>query len=119
MSEVTGPISTMPGTSHNLPNGTMCDYHPDVPAVARIQGETDSFGSELNDMCQECIDEQRKHRDEARSGRCDWCKEEATDLCTRRDFEEGPRGPIYQVCGVCIKKENDYWASEYGDDMRL
>jgi hypothetical protein len=47
MGEVTGPISTLPGHSHQVPDGTVCDDHPDRPAVARIQGETDSFGAEL------------------------------------------------------------------------
>ena len=50
MAEVTGPISTLPGARHALPAGTMCDEHPDRPAVARVQGETDSFGCELNDL---------------------------------------------------------------------
>lgn len=37
----------------------MCDDHPDVPAVARVQGETDSFGCEMHDLCQACLDELR------------------------------------------------------------
>ncbi len=41
MAEVTGPISSLPGAYHSLPKGTMCDEHPDRPAVARVQGETD------------------------------------------------------------------------------
>lgn len=43
MGDVTGPISTLPGHRHKLPSGATCDDHPDRPAVARIQGETDSF----------------------------------------------------------------------------
>src|SRR3954463_12051043 len=67
MADVTGPISTLPGTGHHLPDGTMCDQHPDRPAVARIQGETDSFGCEMNDLCQECIaaDREWEKSDEA------------------------------------------------------
>lgn len=60
MGDVTGPVSTLPGAGHALPAGTMCDDHPDRPAVARIQGETDSFGSELWDLCEECRDEMQK-----------------------------------------------------------
>ena len=61
MGDVTGPISTLPGSRHDFPDGTMCDDHPDRKAVARVQGETDSFGSELIDMCQECLDEHRAY----------------------------------------------------------
>lgn len=46
MAEVTGPTSYLPGHHCKLPPGTMCDEHPDRLAIARVQGETDSFGSE-------------------------------------------------------------------------
>jgi hypothetical protein len=39
----------------------MCDQHPDRLAVVRLQGETDSFGAELNDMCTECRDAYREY----------------------------------------------------------
>lgn len=109
MAEVTGPISTLPGKSHDLPDGAMCDEHPDRKAVARIQGETDSFGAELNDMCQECLDQFREEcrSPEARSGQCDWCKGQATDLSDARDYDEGMRGPVYRVCGACRKRRDD------------
>lgn len=109
MAEVTGPISSLPGAAHELPEGTMCDEHPNRLAVARIQGETDSFGCELNDYCQECLDELRAYNRsaEACTGECDWCKQDATDLRNRRDFEEGFYGRVYRVCGVCSKKYDD------------
>lgn len=116
MSDVTGPISSLPGTSHSVPKGMECDYHPGVPAVARIQGETDSFGCEMEDICQQCLDERRAYRcsdagkAEAlaeRTGVCDWCKEAATDLRNARDYDEGMYGPVYRVCGGCIKRQND------------
>lgn len=121
MSDVTGPISTLPGSCHEHPPGAMCDSHPDRPAVARVQGETDSFGSEMIDVCQECMNEIRKHREESRCGCCDWCKSAATDLRPRRDFEEGMSGPVYNVCGACVKRENDRLQEEleesgYDDD---
>lgn len=128
MAEVTGPISSLPGTAHDLPEGTMCDEHPDRPAVARIQGETDSFGCEMNDVCQECLDADRAYArsEEARTGRCDWCKQDATDLRDTRDYEEGMHGPVYRVCAACRKRrddevaaENDEFASDgiyFGDD---
>ena len=103
-----GPVSTMPGTvSH--PREKMCDDHPDRTAVARIQGETDSFGCEYFFACEQCVDEFRAYRNspEARTGVCDWCKSHATDLRQHRDFEEGFSGPLYSVCGGCRKKESD------------
>lgn len=125
MADTTGPCSTLPGARHDLPEGATCDQHPDVPAVARVQGETDSFGSELNDMCQECLGEHRAYMRsaEAHAGTCDWCKRGAADLRPRRDYEEGLGGPVYDVCGACVKRENDelekeagtYW-DDYGDD---
>ena len=114
MADITGPISSLPGTRHALPAGTMCDDHPERPAVARIQGETDSFGCELNDCCQECVDEIRQYARsaEARSGQCDWCKLEATDLRNRRDYDEGMSGPVYRVCGPCVQRQNERLAEE-------
>lgn len=116
MAEVTGPISTLPGASHDVPDAQMCDHHPDRPAVARIQGETDSFGCEMDDLCQECVDARRAYRCseagiaeelEWRTGQCEWCKGQATDLRDARDYEEGLCGRVYRVCGACIKRVND------------
>lgn len=130
MADVTGPISTLAGASHNVPDGMMCDYHPEKLAVARIQGETDSFGCEMEDICQECIDERKAYRcseagqaEEAewRTGACEWCKGHATDLRDARDYEEGMCGRVYRVCGACIKRVNDEaWAEmdafDYDDE---
>lgn len=90
----------------------MCDEHPDRPAVVRIQGETDSFGSEMHDCCQECADAIRAERRQATVGRCDWCKKDATDLRHRRDIDEGMAGPVYEVCGPCAKKYDDELRAE-------
>ena len=108
MAEVTGPISTLPGSTHALPAGAPCDEHPDRPAVARVQGETDSMGSELNDLCQECLDQHHAHArsPEARTGKCDFCGDQADDLSTTRDYEEGLSGPVYRVCGCCMRARN-------------
>lgn len=108
MADVTGPISTLPGATHQVPAGTMCDSHPDRPAVVRVQGETDSFGCEMIDMCEECrradIEEQRNADT---SGICDWCKQRAPRLRYRRDYEEGMSGRVYEVCDACIKHQNE------------
>ena len=116
MADVTGPISTLPGTSYHLPEGTMCDRHPDRLAVARVQGETDSFGCEMNDVCQECLNADRAYArsPDARTGTCDWCKQPATDLRSARDYEEGMHGPVYEICGKCQKKRDD----EISDELK-
>lgn len=118
MGDTTGPISTLPGAFHSLPDGCKCDDHPDRPAVARVQGETDSFGCELIDMCQECLDEHRAYSksEDARSGICDWCGSTATDLGSRRDFDEGLSGRVYRVCGGCRKRQDDRLREEAEDD---
>ncbi|PDT77254.1 hypothetical protein [Bradyrhizobium sp. C9] len=120
MADVTGPISSLPGSRHDLPDGTMCDQHPDRPAVARVQGETDSFGCEMNDLCEECLKAERDYAQsaEARTGTCDWCKGPATDLAPTRDYEEGMSGPVYEVCGACRKRREERDRAEldrYGD----
>ncbi len=117
MADVTGPISTLPGSLHGFPAGTPCDTHPDRQAVARIQGETDSFGAEMNDMCAECLQE---HLDglksaDARSGSCDWCHGPASDLRSMRDYEEGMAGPVYRVCGACARRQEAQLAEELAD----
>lgn len=120
MAEVTGPISTLPGASRDVPDRTMCDDHPDRPAVARIQGETDSFGSELHDMCAECLERHRAWKRspeaaEARKGQCEWCKSEAADLRDARDYEEGMSGRVYRVCGACIRRQSEEASAELDD----
>lgn len=109
-----GPVQSMPYSRHALPEGAMCDRHPRRKAVARVQGETDSFGCEYNDVCAKCLKEIQDYRDsaEARTGACQWCGKHATDLRDARDFEEGMAGPLYRVCGSCIKRRNDEAAEE-------
>lgn len=101
MSDVTGPISTLPGSRHRLPEGARCDDHPERLAVARVQGETDSMGSEMLDLCQQCVDHLRAHADNPCPGRCDWCKQWVDDVRAQRDIDEGRCGPVYWVCRAC------------------
>ncbi len=102
-----GPVSSMPGSQHSVPSGSMCDTHHDRPAVARIQGETDSFGCEYLLVCQECKDEIRKGQDEdyKRLQFCDWCRQEKSECRPHRDMDEGMSGPLYTVCGDCRSRE--------------
>ena len=108
MADITGPIHTLPGASHDVPDGACCDMHQDRLAVARIQGETDSFGSELYDVCQECLEEIRNYKD---VGVCDWCHTESA-LRPYRDLDEGRTGPVYRVCAACRRKDQEWWAAE-------
>lgn len=120
MSDVTGPISSLPGSMHALPKDAVCDEHPGRLAVARVQGETDSFGCEMHDMCQECLDQYRADLREAdTSGCCDWCGSHAPKLRPRRDYDEGYCGRVYDVCDDCIRHQNEEAArelDEWGDD---
>ncbi len=118
MADVTGPISSLPGASHAVPAGTKCDEHPDREATHRVQGETDSFGCEMADLCDECFKEFKEHGiytpDE-----CDWCKKAAADIRPTRDYDEGLHGPVYYVCGPCRKRRDDRVREEnsrYDDD---
>ena len=114
MADVIGPNSYLPGQGITPVQGMMCDEHPDRPATHRVVGETDSFGSELHDMCDECYTSYKnRDRTEERTGTCDWCKQHATDLSQMRDPDEGMAGPVYNVCGCCRKKHNERMAEEY------
>lgn len=119
MADVTGPISTLPGATYKSSQGMVCDNHPDRLAVVRIQGETDSFGSEMHDLCQECADQMRESYRQAQEGVCDWCSAESTDLRDFRDMDEGFSGRIYSVCGACRRKSYEAATEELkarGDD---
>lgn len=105
MADVTGPISTLQGAVRNVPLGMMCDDHPDSPAVVRVQGETDSFGSEQHDLCAECkarYDAERRALDGGvylgNCGRCGACQ---VPMFPWRDYDEGSAGPVYYNCRSC------------------
>lgn len=119
MADAIGPCSTLPGAVHKCPMEATCDTsgHGDRPAYRRVQGETDSFGAELIDMCHECWDAHKVVvAEEDTSGCCDWCKQHKPALRKRRDFEEGSAGRVYDVCSDCIKAENERLSEELGDD---
>ena len=111
MADVTGPISTLPGSLHNVPSGMICDTegHEDRLATKRVQGETDSMGCEMIDMCDSCYESylviQKEQDNEV--GECEWCKKMSNSLRPTRDIDEGMSGPIYEVCQTCRKKQND------------
>lgn len=65
--------------------------------------------TEMHDLCQECLTEFRADEcsAEARTGQCEWCKEQATDLRDARDYDEGLTGRVYRVCSACKKRRDD------------
>ena len=96
----------------------MCDTHPDRPATVRLQGETDSFGSEMVDLCDECAEKAKE--EPAYIGTCEWCKGTDVALKPRRDYDEGMAGRVYYVCQACITKDvtrlEAEWVEHEGDD---
>lgn len=102
-----GPVSSMPGSIMKADAtwiDVMCDNHPLFPAVARIQGETDSFGCEYFHACRECMDRHHLARLIPEDGFCDWHKGQGKDIRPFRDMDEGMSGPVYRTCGSCRSK---------------
>jgi hypothetical protein len=128
MADVTGPISSLPGSSHFPPENTVCDTCG-KPATIRKQGDTDSFGAEMFDFCKECWEKAKEDFNASMLGSCDWCKAGQVELSPRRDYEEGMAGRVYYVCSHCIDKDvkrineeydqefgfNDYYEDDYED----
>lgn len=117
MAHVSGPCSTLPGSHHSVAAGMLCDNHDGRLATHRVQGETDSFGAEYADYCDACYAQHKldlaAYAAEQATGCCDWCKSYATDLRNKRDWEEGSYGPVYRVCGACVKRQSDRLAEEF------
>lgn len=129
MADVTGPISTLPGAAHSVPDNVVCDTHQDRVATHRVQGETDSFGSEMHDMCDQCLEEYRAqikaYQESEEESYCDWCKAWKPNklIQPRRDPDEGQAGPVYQVCDVCKAQaqkrdaeEHEWWLEDNEPD---
>lgn len=89
----------LPGGRLAMPAGAVC--HCGVIAVARMQGETDSWGHEELDLCGSHLAEMRAAEPEV--GRCEWCGHEALREATR-DPGEGMSGPVYEVCPGCLAR---------------
>ncbi|WP_342049928.1 MULTISPECIES: hypothetical protein [unclassified Cupriavidus] len=81
-----------------------------------MQGETDSMGCEMHDMCDECHAQYKQEMAdtaaERATGLCEWCGKHATDLRSRRDWEEGSCGRLYDVCGACVTAEHERLAED-------
>ena len=102
-----GPVSTLPGARLRFEAGATCDTegHENRPAVVRIQGETDSFGCEAQDLCEECLaehDAAAQAQEEANEPQyCERCHAMRVGVRPFRDPEEGGYGPVYNYCPDC------------------
>lgn len=120
MAGITGPISTMRGSRHVVPKDATCDECGE-PATMRIQGETDSFGSEMYDSCQSCFD---KEQEAARLAKeedpewgmliCDGCGCTA-ETKSARDLEEGMCGRVYEYCESCMSRHREQQRAAFAD----
>ncbi len=120
MADVIGPNRYLPGQSLTA-TGMMCDEHPDRVAVKRVVGECDSMGSELYDLCQECVDQEKARAEEAAKNPepnwCDHCKAFIPEpVAPTRDPEEGSCGPVYYLCASHRKSLFDNFVSDFGDE---
>lgn len=109
MADVIGPNSYLPGQELKVPEDMMCDEHADRPATHRIVGETDSFGSELIDWCDECFNNYKAAKENPEYNlNCDHCHAVDCKTTATRDPDEGSCGPIYHLCDNCLKNLRDY-----------
>jgi len=106
MAGAIGPSSNLPGSVIAVPAGMMCDNHEGRPATRRVVGETDSFGSEVEDLCDECYaDRQQWRKDHSEDlGECEHCGAEKKHVKPARDPAEGSCGPVYMLCPECAKR---------------
>lgn len=118
---VIGPSSYLPNDVIS-PQGSVCEKHNDRPAVKSIVGETDSFGSETMEVCQECLDEhnanlrkQRTNPDPEQFLTCESCSTRDKTVKPTRDPEEGSAGPVYHWCAACRKSVFDHFYEGYDD----
>ena len=117
MAAVIGPNHYVTGQVLRTPYGQACDAHPEKLAEVRVVGETDSFGSELIDMCQECFQDYLRDKRDAQDEliRCQLCGS-LTDTCqTWRDHEEGLTGRQYQACQTCRHERERAFAEALAD----
>jgi len=108
MAYVSGSLdtTTLPGSLRAVPAGQRCDDCADKPATHRLQGETNSFGAEWADLCDECYTRERERLRKDRAGACDWCTKYTDALIATRDYDEGLHGDTYRVCPHCYDKQD-------------
>ena len=116
----------LPGQSVGVSDdewGTKCYTHHDVDATHRICSESDSFGSEYVNLCEQCWDAHLAHKEKVKSDESLWetckCGNREPRMISYRDYEEGMHGSVYEHCSKCHAKMNARIAEEeayYDDD---
>lgn len=100
---ISGPTKFLPGTRHETEEGAICD-DCGAPATITIQGDTDSFGAEYMEFCEDCHErweEESKEKTDT-SGHCEWCDQMSNSRTLARDPTEGEYGPLYYICIGCL-----------------
>lgn len=113
----------LPGQSVSVEDdewGTKCNWHPEVVATHRICSESDSFGSEYANFCNDCWEERQlaikaKEQDPEQWDSCRKCGENVPRLSSYRDPDEGMHGPVYEACPDCVSK---FW-KRYQEECEL
>ena len=108
-------MASLPG-SRSTPRddewGLNCLNHPDVLAVVRICTESDSFGSEYENYCQECMDQPMPEDEEVEEECCPECGLMNGPIYPYRDPDEGSHGRVYYQCKVCQTTRADILREE-------
>lgn len=110
-------MSYLPGQLVKPTPMAVCENHPDRISVNRIVGETDSWGSEFEEACKECVDDHIRNLAEQKKkeSKCDICNSLMKGCVPRRDPDEGYSGRIYSMCPQCIAVENKRANEEFDD----
>lgn len=106
----------LPGAEITPKGNEKCDKHPDRESIITIVTETDSFGSETVEKCEECYKEYQYRKANPEPDDFYECEGAGCDVCDEtvkphRDPEEGMSGPVYYWCSSCwheiFKRFND------------
>lgn len=109
----------LPGQSFSVKDdewGTKCYTHHEVEATHRICTESDSFGSEFMNLCDECWNAHLAHKEKVKNDESLWetckCGNREPRMIQYRDYEEGMHGPVYEHCSKCHERMNARIAEE-------
>lgn len=103
---ITGQITTLPGSEHPVPLGTVCDVHTHNRATHRIQGVTDAMSAHLHDMCDICYDIHMGQQ-ENDAGICSICGQHSDHLTDYQNFRNGFDSAPEPTCPDCIREDQE------------
>jgi Zn-finger nucleic acid-binding protein len=102
----------MPGNTRGITgqHGTQCGFAIEgfctTKPTKELCTESDSFGDEWTPVCIPClVESKRRIQTSTETTHCPRCDLEflEKDLETRRDWEEGMHGPVYDMCPKCAE----------------